>query len=53
MLNTLVLSQTTNVDEITKVNFLGSQTLAVLNFTLLYNLLIYNQPNAETLQAYL
>jgi len=34
MLNVLVLSQTTDVDEIARRNFLGSQTLAVLNSTL-------------------
>ena len=42
MLNALALSQTTNVNEIAKRNFLSSQVLAVLNFILLDNLLMHN-----------
>ena len=53
MLNALALSQTTDVDEITKRNSLGFQTLAVLNSTLPDNLLMYGQPNAEASWAYL
>ena len=41
MLNALALPQTTDVDEIARKNFLGSQALAVLNSTLPDNLLIY------------
>ena len=41
ILNVLALSQTTNVNEITRRNFLGFQALAVLNYTLSNNLLIY------------
>jgi len=41
MLNALVLSQTTDIDKIAKRNFLGSQVLAVLNSTLLDNLLMH------------
>jgi len=44
MLNALAFSQTTNIDEVTKKNFL---CLAVLNSTFLNNLLIYGQPNAK------
>jgi len=51
MLNALILSQTTDINEITRRNFLSSQILAVLNFTLL--LLIYGQPNTKALWAYL
>jgi len=53
MLNTLALSQTTDVDKIAKEKFLNSQALAVLNSTLPDNLLIYSQPNAEALWAHL
>jgi len=41
MLNALALPQTTDVDEIARKNFLGSQALTVLNSTLPDNLLIY------------
>ena len=41
MLNVLVLSQTTNINKIARKNFLDFQTLTILNFTLLDNLLIY------------
>jgi len=41
MLNALALPQTTNIDEIAKRDFLGSQALAILNSTLLDNLLIH------------
>ena len=41
MLNALALPQATNVDKIIRRNFLGFQALAVLNFILLDNLLIY------------
>ena len=53
MLNALVFSQTTDVDEVIKRNSLGFQTLAVLNSTLPDNLLMYGQPNTEASQAYL
>ena len=49
MLNTLELSQTTNVNDIARRSFLDSQTLAVLNSTLPDNLLMYNQPNTKAL----
>ena len=49
ILNTLVLSQTTDVNEIARRNFLGFQALAVLNFILSNNLLIQSQPNAKAL----
>ena len=52
MLNTLELSQTTNVNDIARRSFLDSQTLAVLNSTLPDNLLMYNQPNTKALQAH-
>jgi len=52
MLNTLALPQTTDIDEITRRNFLDSQALTVLNFTLLDNLLIHGQSNAEALWAH-
>jgi len=42
MLNALALPQTTDMDKIARRNFLGSQALAVLNFTLPDNLLIHN-----------
>jgi len=38
MLNALALPQTTNMDEVTRRDFLGFQALAFLN----YNLLMYN-----------
>jgi len=41
MLNALALSQTTNMNEIAKRNFLSSQVLAVLNFILPDNLLMH------------
>ena len=40
MLNASVLSQTTNINEIARKNFLDFQTLTVFNFTLLDNLLL-------------
>jgi len=43
MLNASELSQTTDVDKITRRNVLGFQALAILNSTLLDNLLIYGQ----------
>ena len=49
MLNTLELSQTTNMNEIARRSFLDSQALAILNSTLPNNLLMYNQPNTEAL----
>ena len=42
MLNALVLSQTTDVDEVTRRNFMGFQVLAVLNSTLLNNFSIHD-----------
>ena len=42
MLNALALSQTIDIDEIARRNFLGFQALAVLNFILLDNLLIHS-----------
>jgi len=53
MLSALAFSQTTNMDKITRKNFLSSQALDVLNSTLLDNLSMHNQPNAEALWAYL
>jgi len=53
MLNTLALSQTTDVNEITRRNFLDSQVLAILNSTLLDNLLMHIQPNTKALSAHL
>jgi len=53
MLNVSALLQTTNIDEIARKNFLGSQALAVFNFILPDNLLIHGQPNAKALWAYL
>ena len=47
------LSQTTNVDNVARRNFLGFQVLVVLNSTLLNNLLMYSQPNAEIFWAHL
>ena len=47
LLNILVLSQATNMDEIVRRNISSSQVLAILNFTLLNNLLIHSQPNTE------
>jgi len=48
MLNVLALPQITDVDEIIRKNFLSFQALAVLNFILPDNLLIYSQFNAKT-----
>jgi len=53
MLSTLTFPQTTDVNDITRRNFLSSQALAVLNFTLLDNLSMYDKPNVEALWAYL
>jgi len=53
MLNALVFSQTTDIDEVIKRNFLDFQALAVLNSTLPDNLLMYGQPNTEASWAYL
>ena len=53
ILNTLALSQITNINKIAKRNFLGFQALAVLNSVLPDNLLIYNQSNVKALWAYL
>ena len=53
ILNTLVLSQTTNMDKIARRNFLGFQVLVILNTILLDNLLIYGKLNAKTLWAHL
>ena len=52
-MNALGLSQTTNVDNVARRNFLGFQVLVVLNSTLLNNLLMYSQPNAEIFWAHL
>jgi len=49
MLNASVLPQTTDVNEIARKNFLGSQALVVFNSTLLDNLLMHGQPNAKAL----
>jgi len=49
MLNALALSQTTNINEIARMNFLGSQALTVFNFILLDNLLVHGQPNTKAL----
>ena len=53
MLIASTLSQTTNMDKIARRNFLDSQALTVLDFTLLNNLLMYNQPNTKALWAHL
>jgi len=53
LLKTLVFPQATNVDEIARKNFLGFQALASLNSTLLDNLLMNSQPNAEFLCIHL
>jgi len=53
MLNTSALSQTTNIDEVARRNFLGFQALAILNSILLDNLLMHGQPNTKTFWAYL
>ena len=53
ILNVSALSQTTNVNEIIRRNFLGFQVLVFLNFILLDNLLIYGQPNTEVIWAHL
>jgi len=47
LLNTLALPQTTDVDEITRRNLFNFQVLAILNFTLPDNLLMYNQLNTK------
>jgi len=47
MLNASAHSQTTNINKIARKNFLGFQTLTVLNFTLLDNLLMHGLSNAE------
>jgi len=47
MLNALALSQTTDINEIARRNFLGFQALTVLNSTLPDNLLIHGHFNAE------
>ena len=53
VLNALALFQITNMNEIARRNFLGLGVLNILNFILPDNLLIYGQPNAEALWAYL
>ena len=53
MLNDLVLSYANDIDKVLRRNFLGSQALAVLNFTLPDNLLIYSQSNTEVLWTHL
>ena len=47
------LSQATDMNKVTRRNFLGSQAPAILNSTLLDNLLMYKQPNIEALWIYL
>ena len=47
ILNALVLSQTTNINEIVRRNFLSSLALIILNSILSDNLLMYSQPNTE------
>jgi len=49
MLNALALPQTTDMNEIARKNFLGSQALAVYNSILPDNLLMHGQPNTEAL----
>ena len=49
MLSTLAFPQTIDMDKVTRRNFLSSQALAVLNYTLPDNLSIYDQPSAEAL----
>jgi len=53
MLDALAFPQTTNVDEIARRNFLGSQVPAVFNSILPNNLLIHSQPNTKVLWAHL
>ena len=48
ILNALALPYTTNMNEITRRNF-----LAIFNSTLPDNLSVHDQPNAETFWAYL
>ena len=52
MLNALALPQTTDVDEIARKKFLGSQALVFFNSILLDNLLIHGQSNAKAFWAY-
>ena len=47
------LSQATDMNKVTRRNFLGSQAPVILNSTLLDNLLMYKQPNIEALWIYL
>ena len=49
MLNALTHPQTTDIDKTTKRNFVGSQALPVLNSTLLENLSMNRQPDAEAI----
>jgi len=49
MLNTLVLSQTTDVNKVTKRNFLSFQALAIFNSILPDKLLIYDCYKLKTL----
>ena len=53
MLNALILLQTTDINKVSRRNFLNSQVLATLNSTLLDNLLMHSQPNTEALWTYL
>jgi len=52
ILSALAFSQTTNMNEITRRNFLSFQALAVLNSTLPDNLSMHNQSNAKALWAH-
>jgi len=49
ILNILILSQITNIDEMARRNFLSFQALIILSFILSDNLLMYGQSNAEAL----
>jgi len=49
MLSALVFLQTTDIDKVTRRNFLSFQAVAILNSTLLDNLSMYNQPNTQAL----
>jgi len=49
MLNALTHPQTTDINEITRRNLVGSQALSILNSTLLENLSMDKQPDAEAI----
>jgi len=53
MIYALVLPQGTDINEVARRNFLSFQALAILNSTLLNNLLMQGQPNAESLDLFI